>query len=75
MGPKVERWLQDCPHRVQWTLPPHRKPSYRKNGTLQVKDVVHELPVKLWNVDTTFGRAGKFINDPANLPTICLNTT
>ena len=34
-----------------------------------VKDIVHELPV-----DTKFGRAGKFINHPANLLTIPLNT-
>ena len=39
------------------------------------KDVVHEQPVNLWKVDTTFGRAGKSINHPANLPTIPLNTT
>ena len=30
-GPKMESWLQDCSYRVQWTLPPYRKPSYRKN--------------------------------------------
>ena len=40
-----------------------------------VKDVVHELPVELWNVYTMFGRAEKFINHPANLPTIPLNIT
>ena len=39
-----------------------------------VKDIVHEPPVELCNVDTMFGRAGKFINHPANLPTIPLNT-
>ena len=35
MGPKVESWLQDGPHSVQGTLPPHRKPSYMNNETLQ----------------------------------------
>ena len=40
-----------------------------------VKDIVHKLSVKLWNVDTMFGRGGKFIDHPANLPTIPLNTT
>ena len=73
MGPKMESCLQDCLHRVQWTLPTHRKPSYRNNRNL--KDIVHELPVELWNVDTTFGRVGRFINHPVNLPTIPLNTT
>ena len=35
---------------------------------------MHELPVELWNVDTKFGRAGKYIIHPASLPTIPLNT-
>ena len=39
-----------------------------------VKDILHEPPVELWNVNTMFGRAGKFINHLANLPTIPLNT-
>ena len=34
---------------------------------------MHELPVELWNVDRKFGRTGKFINHPENLPTIPLN--
>ena len=45
-----------------------------KTRPCNVKDVVYELPVELWNVDSTFGRAGKFKNHPANLPTIPLNT-
>ena len=44
-----------------------------KTTPCNVKDVVHELPVDLWNVDTQFGRAGKLIYHPANLPTIPLN--
>ena len=40
-----------------------------------ITDVVHELPFKLWNVDTMFGTAGKVINHLANIPTIPLNTT
>ena len=43
-----------------------------KTRPCNVKDIVHELPVELWNVSTKFGRAGKFINQPANLPTIPL---
>ena len=35
-----------------------------KTRSYNVKDVVYELLVKLWNVDTKFGRAGKFINYP-----------
>ena len=38
-----------------------------------MKDVVLEPPVEFWNIDTQFGRAGKYINNPANLPTITLN--
>ena len=40
-----------------------------------MKDVIHEAPVNVWNVDAMFGRAEKFINYPAKLPTITLNTT
>ena len=32
-----------------------------------------KLPVELLNVDTQFGRAGKFINHQANLPTFPKN--
>ena len=45
-----------------------------KTRPCSVKDVVHEPPVELWNVDTMFGRAQKFIYHPTNLPTIPLNT-
>ena len=37
-----------------------------------VKDVFLK-PVEFWNIDTQFGRAGKYVNDPANLPTISLH--
>ena len=33
-----------------------------------MKDVVHKLTVKLWNVYTMFCRAGKFINHPKISP-------
>ena len=39
-----------------------------KTRPYNIKDYVHELPVELWNVDTKFGRDGKFINHPGNLP-------
>ena len=44
-----------------------------KTRSCNVKDVVHEPPIEFWNTDTQFGRAGKFINHPMNLPTIKLN--
>ena len=44
----------------------------RKVQSCNVKDVVLEPPVELWNIDTQFGRAGK-MNHPANLPTINLH--
>ena len=71
----MESWLQDCLHRAQQTLPTQRNQAAGKARPFNVNHVVHKLPVKLWNVDTTFGRAGKFINHPANLPTIPLNTS
>ena len=46
-----------------------------KTRPYNVKDVVYEPLVDLWNIDTIFGRAEKIINHPANLPTIPLNTT
>ena len=38
-----------------------------------MKDVALEPPVEFWNIDTQFGRAGKYINHPANLPTTSLH--
>ena len=29
---------------------------------IRPQDNVHEPPVRLWNIDTQFGRAGKFLN-------------
>ena len=43
-----------------------------KTRSYNVKDVVLEPPVELWNINTQFGRAGRYINQPANLPTIML---
>ena len=45
----------------------------RKVWSCNVKDVVCKPPVEFWNIDTQFGRAGKYINHPVNLPTITLN--
>ena len=45
----------------------------RKVQSCNMKDVVPELPVEFWNIDTQFGRAGKYANHPENLPTISLN--
>ena len=38
-----------------------------------MKDIVLEPPVELWNINTQFGRAAKYVNHPANLPTISLH--
>ena len=38
-----------------------------------VQDIILEPPIEFWNVDTQFGRVGRYINHPANLPTIKLN--
>ena len=43
-----------------------------KTRSCNIKDVVLEPPVELWNIDMQFGRAGRYINHPANLPTITL---
>ena len=44
-----------------------------KTRSCNVKDLVLEPPVESWNIDTQFGRARKYINHPANLPTMRLN--
>ena len=44
-----------------------------KVQSCHVKDVVLEPPVQFWNIDTHFGRAGKYINHPVNLPAISLH--
>ena len=38
-----------------------------------MKDVVLKPPIKFWNIDTQFGKAGKYVSHPANLPTISLH--
>ena len=43
-----------------------------KTRSCNVKDAVLEPPVELSNIDIRFGRAGRYINHPANLPNITL---
>ena len=45
----------------------------RKVWSCNMKDVVLEPLAEFWNIDTQFGRAGKYINHPVNLPTVTLN--
>ena len=35
-------------------------------------DIILELPIEFWNIDTQFSTAGRYINHHANLPTIKL---
>ena len=44
-----------------------------KARSCNVKDVVLKPPGELWNIDTQFDRAGRYLNHPANLPTITLD--
>ena len=43
-----------------------------KTRSCNITDVVLKPPEELWNINTQFGRAGRYINNPANLPTIML---
>ena len=45
----------------------------RKVQSCNVKDVVLGPPVEFWNIDAQVGTARKYINHPANVPTITLN--
>ena len=44
-----------------------------KVRSCNMQDVVLEPPVEFWNIDTQFGRDGKYVNHPAKLPTISLH--
>ena len=41
-----------------------------RTRSCNVTDIILEPPVEFWNIDTLFGRASRYINHPANLPTI-----
>ena len=43
-----------------------------KVHSCNTKDVILEPPLEFWNIDTQFGRASKYVNNPTNLPTIML---
>ena len=52
--------------------------EYQVTGKIwsyNVTDIILEPPMEFWNVDTQFGRAGRYINHPANFPTIKLTDT
>ena len=44
-----------------------------KIRSCNIKDIGLEPSVEFWNIDTQFGRAGKYINHPATFPTITLS--
>ena len=44
-----------------------------KTRSCNINDIVIKLPLEFWNINTQFDRARKYINHPANLPTITLN--
>ena len=44
-----------------------------KTRSCNIKDIILKPPVEFWNIDTQFSRVRKYINHPANLPTIMLN--
>ena len=46
-----------------------------KTQSCIVRDIILESPIKLWNINTQFGRASYYINHPANLPAIQLTDT
>ena len=39
-----------------------------KIRSCNVKNIILEPPVELWNIDTQFGRAGKYVNHPTTYP-------
>ena len=43
-----------------------------KIRSFNVTDIILEPPIEFWTIDTQFSRAGRYVNHPANLPTIKL---
>ena len=43
-----------------------------KIQSCNITDIILELPIEFWDLDTQCGRAGRYINHPTNLPTIRL---
>ena len=70
----MESYLQDCLIEDNRHYLHIENQATGKTRPCNVKHIVDKWPVEMWNVDTMFGRAGKFINHPAILPTIPLNT-
>ena len=46
-----------------------------KTRSCNVMDIILESPIQFWDVNTQFGRDGRYVNHPANLPTIKLMDT
>ena len=46
-----------------------------KMRSCNVTDIILEPPIEFWDVNTQFSRAGRYVNHPANLPTIKLMDT
>ena len=54
------------------TLYAHRKPSNQKSMILQCEGCSSQTSCRILEYRYTIGRAGKYVNHPANLPTISL---
>ena len=68
MGSKMESQLQDCLYRVQWHYLHIEDQATGKTRSCNVKDIAHDLPVELLNVDTKFCRAGKLYKSSSKSP-------
>ena len=44
-----------------------------KTRSYNIKDIIFKPPIEFWNINMKFGRAGKYIIHPANLPTSMFN--
>ena len=73
MGFKSETWIQDFCIEHDGHYLHIENQAMGKTRSCNVSYIIHELPIEFWNTDTQFGRAGKFINHPTNLPAIKLS--
>ena len=67
MGLEMETWISIVCIECDGHYIDIENQATGKMRSCNVKDIVLEQPVKLWNIDMQFGRAGKFINHPSRL--------
>ena len=61
-------WIVHIEH--DWHYLHIKNQAMGKTRSCNIKDIVLEPSIEFWNISMQFGKARKYINHPANLPTI-----